>query len=623
MRERREGPILTQRFGAAAEQVRRRWALARVCVLLARTGPVLFAAAAAWLVAQRLQGVPAAGAAWACALVAAWLAALGAWAWLRRPSPAAALALWDERAGRQEMFLSAYVFERAATDPGFGERLHLARAGTRLDRDTPGLGRDLPLRVAPSAWAPPAIFLALAGSAWLVHPLAAEDLPLTDDARERAREVARELAEEPRGLEQLEGLTPEEEKKTRELRESVAQGAEKLRKLEDATPREVLEQLEQLARQAEGLADGLGEDGADPLSAGMLAELERHADTADLAGALRSRDPEKIADEAEKLARKLDRDDLSIEERERIEDALGRALQAGNDRDRKSPVGKKLAEAHQELQGNRPKQAAQKFAELAKEFRRAQERRNALRQLQQLARSLRQAGLKVLQRSRRELQRLARTPPSGQSQPGRSYAQPMTLLPGGKPSAGARSSLVPKPGATPSPCAQPGQGTPVPGAGQGQPGQSSPIPGSGQGQGAPAPGTGSGAGPGGGAAPVPGSGAGTGPGSTAGAPGAGAGTGGLQAGNGPAAMGNRPTGAIAPKGTEVVQADPSATGESQVRAVAGPEHEEEAAREAQRIRIEAIRAEEEALHAEPLPLSRREQVLRYFTELRRQLERGD
>jgi len=50
---------------------------------------------------------------------------------------------------------------------------------------------------------------------------------------------------------------------------------------------------------------------------------------------------------------------------------------------------------------------------------------------------------------------------------------------------------------------------------------------------------------------------------------------------------------------------------------------EEAARQARAVQLQQLRAEEEALSDEPLPLSRREQVIRYFSALRQQLERQE
>jgi hypothetical protein len=49
-------------------------------------------------------------------------------------------------------------------------------------------------------------------------------------------------------------------------------------------------------------------------------------------------------------------------------------------------------------------------------------------------------------------------------------------------------------------------------------------------------------------------------------------------------------------------------------------HGEEAARDFRQLAMRTIQDEEDALDEEPLPLSRREQVLRYFTGLRRQIE---
>lgn len=47
---------------------------------------------------------------------------------------------------------------------------------------------------------------------------------------------------------------------------------------------------------------------------------------------------------------------------------------------------------------------------------------------------------------------------------------------------------------------------------------------------------------------------------------------------------------------------------------------EASGRSARDIAIDFLKVQEEALSAEPLPLSRREHVLRYFTALRQQLE---
>ena len=50
---------------------------------------------------------------------------------------------------------------------------------------------------------------------------------------------------------------------------------------------------------------------------------------------------------------------------------------------------------------------------------------------------------------------------------------------------------------------------------------------------------------------------------------------------------------------------------------------EASGRSARDIAIDFLKVQEEALASEPLPLSRREHVLRYFTALRKQLTAAD
>ena len=57
-----------------------------------------------------------------------------------------------------------------------------------------------------------------------------------------------------------------------------------------------------------------------------------------------------------------------------------------------------------------------------------------------------------------------------------------------------------------------------------------------------------------------------------------------------------------------------------MRSTEGQPHTENAREERKQAAMDFIKAEEDALDEEPLPLTRREQVLRYFTELRKQLE---
>ena len=96
--------------------------------------------------------------------------------------------------------------------------------------------------------------------------------------------------------------------------------------------------------------------------------------------------------------------------------------------------------------------------------------------------------------------------------------------------------------------------------------------------------------------------------------------GGSTAGHGTAPLGADPTKPPDAAQTGVVAPTPGAEGPSEMRSVAGQSHREQAVRSRTDIAKEFLKAEEAALADEPLPLSRRAQVLLYFTALRQQLE---
>ena len=96
--------------------------------------------------------------------------------------------------------------------------------------------------------------------------------------------------------------------------------------------------------------------------------------------------------------------------------------------------------------------------------------------------------------------------------------------------------------------------------------------------------------------------------------------GGSEAGRGSAAYAKNPTKAMDPKKTGVVTGQMNADGESMRYAVDGGGNEEKAERSGGDIAIEFIKVEEEALAGEHLPLTRREQVIRYFSALRRYMK---
>jgi hypothetical protein len=96
--------------------------------------------------------------------------------------------------------------------------------------------------------------------------------------------------------------------------------------------------------------------------------------------------------------------------------------------------------------------------------------------------------------------------------------------------------------------------------------------------------------------------------------------GGPKAGVGKADLNNTPTEKQDTQKQDVVQAQQNAEGQSTVRSVEGGARAENAARAATQTTLEAIQAEEAALDESALPPARREQVRRYFNELRKRFE---
>ncbi len=407
--------------------------LARWLGLLGRTAVPLFAAGAAVFAGLRVYGARVSAAHPDLAETLLGAGAIVLWAALaafvasrRRPGGTAALALWDELAGRDEMFVSAGCFEDSGATTPF-ERLHVDRSRAALGREIESLGRVLPVRVAGRALLAPPVFLVFLASGLFRMPRPLEDLPIGEDARERAREVAGSIEESGALLDPLAGLDDEERKELERIRKSLEDAAAKMKQLEGATPREVLEDLERRAREAERLAQRLAGE-ADGLSEAFIGELARHADTAPLAEGLRARASERIASEAEKLRKRLDAEpEMSIEERRRVEDALAKALGKATRPDMKTVVGKGSYRAHDALRRDRLREAADEFEKIAEHYRRATERARARRQLSQLADSLRRSGSRIFGRNQAGMRRLAMRRYASQGRPG--AGQPMPLGP--------------------------------------------------------------------------------------------------------------------------------------------------------------------------------------------------
>ncbi len=376
--------------------------------LRASAWPV-FGALAVLVVLSRIFGHPWAPES-AFARVAICVLAVGVWALaclfyslLRRPSPASALALVDRSAGTGETLLSAHAFERRAggmpTDAG--EMLHMERATRALDQARTKVSTYVPLRAPLSSLLAPALFCAVALSIVVIDKISAPEDRTVD-----ATDVATAMEDEAKRLEdEKKALTPEEAKALDDLKKEMKASAEKMKEKEKQSSRKVLEALEKQAREAEKLAAGLKAMG-EKVSSALLAELERHADTAALAGALRAEDMKRASAEALKLAERLASDKLTHEERARISTAFAAGLKKASAKDLKTALGRHLAAAQKRLDAKDAKGASRELRELARKYKKAANRLRMRNQLRRLARNLRASGQRALGKSGRTMKQL-------------------------------------------------------------------------------------------------------------------------------------------------------------------------------------------------------------------------
>ena len=582
-----------------------------------------------------------------------WLSGLFLIGSIRLPGTGAALLLLDRRGGWKDCFSSAWEFLNRP-EPSEAEKLHLSRAAAQLAKARAELPGVLPLPKTASAWIAPVLALLFSLTPWWRTVPDALDLELTEEMREAAALQAGELEREAARLGEMKSLTEEEQKELEALRSQVDGAAEALADPEGLTAGEMLESLEERARAAERLAEKLGLVSNEWASPEMLAEMGRHSDTSDLALLIGDKAAEGAATEALVIKDLLAGETLTSQIQERLTRTLESINGAAVEADKTRPVGERFGNASRKLLDAQAKTAAREFEELAKYFRELGAREEAKEKLEDLAANLREAGGEISGSELKKMEETAQAGTAGQPAPEGLQSidsgapgtapgnQPGQEMPGGQP----ETKTVPAPGiAQTGP--QDGEKAPVPGAAPGE-GESGDGKGKGKGEqsfSAPVPGekapegqSGSGLGmsdqakdgqgqDGTLSAPIPG----MTPGQTA--PGAGlavgngasnqSGQGGDQAGTGTAPMEDAKSDLLKAKSDSEVVATAGKEGDSTVRSVEGEARAEQATRTRQEVMADFIAVEEQALDEQSLPLSRRQQVLRYFSALRAQFEKAD
>ena len=594
---------------AVARVVQRRWLVA----LALTTGPLiglllLLMTWRLWRGGEEVRLV-------AALLPVFWLLGSLAWAWWRRPGAHAALALWDEAAGRREAYANAWWFAVRGGELSPAARAHVEACQAGLPVALPELRRQLPLPWRRRLLLPLLLALVAPLLPELGRPGVVDEPALSEAGREAARREAEKLAHTEWEKKTFEGLSEAEKRELEALQRQLEATAEQLQAPAGRSARDVLAELERRAREAEKLADRLG--GTRWASEALVEALRRQADTADLGDAVAAQAAEAAAKAAEELAGKVA--SAQHEVGERLREALQEVTQQAEAEDRERPVGEHLLGAGEALKQSRTAEAAQEFQELAGKLRDLSQRERSREELEKLAQQLREAGSRIAGEGG-AAQPLAEAGSQGQGgAQGQSGGQGTSPQVGQTPAGAAGEGAMQSPGqggsAAPQPLQPPGQGQAMQLAQPGAPGAAgtpnpdapmllAPVPGQSPGDKSPdqlliadLPGA-----PSGGARlsmSLPG---------------------GREPGAGTAAPKAEPTARTAGANSAVVNAAAGGEGPSSVRAVAGGIRQEQAGRGATPTPAEFLAAEEAALDEAALPPARREQVRRYFTELRRRFE---
>lgn len=554
-----------------------------------------------------------------------WLAGCLGYVWWQRPGEFSALALWDQAAGRREAFASAWWFEKHAEE-GENARAHINAQREVLAQAWPAsLKQDLPLR--PDRWLALPLLIAILGSfISIITAPPSEVVVMDQDMTRKAAEEAKKLAQTDWEKKKLAGLKDEESKQVDDLKQKLQKTASALANAGGKDARDVLAELEKRAREAEKLAEELG-SGKEPwASEKLINAMRQHADTADLGDAVAAKNAQTASQAAEALASQLKSPQLNAEAKERMNETLKDAQQQADKEDRKRAVGQNVLAAGDQMQQGKPAGAGEEFQKLADKLRDLALREQSRKELQQLAQQLRDSGSNIAGQqdsSNGAMQQMSQAGQGESSQQQGQQSAPQTgqaqngqqmLNPPGTGQAGQQNQMQqPQEGQGQGQQQQPmmsmGQGQPGQAGKQGQPGDGQPM------LLAPVPG---GAKPddkaptiiitGEGAPPDPNGSMLTMPGN------------GLPPGKGKADLNNAPTTKQSTDNQRVVRAQQGNEGQSTVRSVEGGTRNEQSTRTSTQTALDAIQAEEAALDEAALPPARREQVRRYFNELRKRFE---
>ncbi len=544
-------------------------------------------------------------------LALGWSVGCLALVWLKRPGAYPALALWDRETKRPDAFANAWWFEQQPAKTT-AQQQHIDAQLALLPDALPLLARDLPLRAERSVWAAPI----LAALALLIPAVAGTSVTreiLSADQGRTAADEAKKIAAADPARKNFEALTEQEKKEVEKLKDQLQKTADDLAQSAGKDAREVLASLEQRARDAEKLADKLATKDQ-WASDEMIAGLRAHADTADLGDAVAEKNAANTAKAADALASTLNAPQLDTAMRDRVKETLKAVQKQSEKEDRARTVGENVLAASDRMAETQPAAAANEFQKLADKMREIARREQTQKELEKLAQQLRDAGGNIAGQSTEGMQQMSAA--GQQSQQGEA-AQQVPQSSGQQPP----QALTP-PGLNQQQGQQQQRMNSSPSSGQGQQMQMMS-----QNQGKKGDGDKPQL-----FAPVPGSKSDKNPDTILlgqdkpenGEPKASiqmASPGGKQAGAGKAELNAEATEKSKASGQSMVSASATNEGQSSVRAIEGGVKKETTARTATQTAVDFIHQQEQALDESALPPSRREQVRRYFTELRKRFEK--
>lgn len=608
-----DGCHQAMQFGRAAALVGRRVLIRRVCGLAARTAPLA-------LILLLLLGVWLGPVLATTLALSAWLVAVLAIVWRRPRSAYQVLALWDQAAGRREDFATAWWVEtqRRPTEAQIAHRqIQLQLLPEAIGR----LAQDLPLAWSWRLLLPLVGWLSLVALQGLLpEHKQVSSIALESGQRER---LAAEIERAKQRIQEDEVLKALQAADLVQLKRALEQAQRAVAAAAAGKGREAMSAAERAAQSLQKKAEQLAEGQSAWASQALIEAIRAQVATADLGDALAQRQAQHAAKAAQALADALQTKTPVAAVQARLDAALREILPKAKPEDARALAGRHILDAGRAMAEGSPMKAGAHFAQLVAVMLEQERRNQGSKALAALAQRLREAG----DRQSATAEALAKASGDKAGAGAKAAAQ-------GTPMAEGQAAAAGRTG-------QAAQAQALQGAGAAQAkGRMDPAAGSGEAQGAvAAAGQAKGAedkGSGGPQifAPIPGMEPDASrpamivdaPQDAQGKPaGVMATEGGQQPGSGTAPLSADDTEAIQQAAlSALVEAQATAQGLSQRREVAGGDKQgEQVSSPMRKAAVDALNNEERSLDEAVLPAARREQIRRYFNELRRRLNPGE